>query len=59
MYKGIATGKNLCYGKKGEVVFVPNIHMRYAEKNDIVRNLKYDGSGRLVIRDCATGKEIR
>ena len=59
MFKGIATGKNKNYGEKGEKVYISNDSLRYCKKNDILRDIKYAGSGRLVIRDAETGEEIR
>lgn len=59
MYQGISTGKNLRYGKKGELKTIANTFLKYCKKENILIKIKYIGSGRLVIRDCKTNKEIR
>lgn len=59
MYVGISTGKNLNYGKKGEKKYIANSLLVYCKKQKILENIKYIGSGRLVITDFETGKEIK
>ena len=58
MYEGISTGKNLNYGKKGEKKLIRDELHDYCKNEKILSNLKYAGSGRLVIRDAETGEEI-
>lgn len=59
MYEGISTGKNPNYGKKGELHQIADNRLGCVIKRDWMRNLKYIGSARLVIRDTKTGREIR
>jgi hypothetical protein len=59
MYEGISTGKNLNYGKKGEKKYIANSLLVYCKKQKILENIKYAGSGRLVIRDLETGVELK
>lgn len=59
MYVGISTGKNPNYGVIGKLKYICNDRVKYCKKNDILRNIRYAGSGRLIIRDIETNKEIR
>ena len=51
MYVGISTGKNPNYGKKGQKKYIANNLFEYCKKKDILRNIRYAGSGRLVIKE--------
>jgi RecB family exonuclease len=59
MYSAIATGRNLNYGEQGERILIGDTFVKYALKSGWIEDVKKDGSGRLVIRDIKTGKELR
>ena len=59
MWVGIATGKNEHYGKKGQKIYIADDKIKYVRKNNIAINLRRAGTGRFIIRDFDTGKEIR
>jgi hypothetical protein len=56
MYKGISTGKNKNYGKKGEKIKFPNTSLRYVIRDKIATNIKADGTEKLVVREAHTNK---
>jgi len=51
MWVGISTGKNKNYGKAGEKKYIANYLKNYVEREGVMINLRYAGSGRLVIKE--------
>ena len=54
MYVGISTGKNKYYGQKGQKKYIPNSRLNYVVREGILTNVRYAGSGRLVISEVET-----
>ena len=59
MWRIISTGVNESYGKKGEKKIISNEHYHGAKNKGWFHSGKYAGSGRMVIRDIKTEREIR